>query len=169
MTGNQNGFPFASQSSRIKEAYLCNTDGIEAVDWLIQNQKLRIVHNGKGDGKPLLHTKRILRKSFLCFVGQSYQIQSVFDGMIVWYPPQGSKDTQVLCAGQNLDKSRGLNQATDTGQQPFHSPAKGFPQILTSPEVGFVKPNSIFMVVVFPAPFLISIYLIIIFYNRILF
>ena len=27
---------------------------------VIQNQKLRIVHNGKGDGKPLLHTKRIL-------------------------------------------------------------------------------------------------------------
>ena len=32
----------------------------ETVDRLIQNQKLRIVHNGKGDGKPLLHTKRIL-------------------------------------------------------------------------------------------------------------
>ena len=42
------------------------------------------------------------------------------------------------------------------GSNFFSFPCKGFPQILTSPEVGFVKPNSIFMVVVFPAPFLPS-------------
>ena len=75
------------------------------------------MHNSKGDGKPLLHTKRILRKELFIFVGQSYQIQSVFDGMIVWYAPQSSKDTQVLCAGQIGIKTGGLNQASDTGQQ----------------------------------------------------
>ena len=34
------------------------------------------------------------------------------------------------------------------GSNFFSFPCKDFPQILTSPEVGFVKPNSIFMVVV---------------------
>ena len=33
---------------------------------------------------------------------------------------------------------------------------ENYPQIKITPEVGFVKPNSIFMVVVFPAPFLPS-------------
>jgi len=37
--------------------------------------------------------------------------------MIVWYAPQGSKDTQVLCAGQIGIKARGLNQTANTGQQ----------------------------------------------------
>ena len=37
--------------------------------------------------------------------------------MIVWYAPQSSKDTQVLCAGQVGIKTGGLNQASDTGQQ----------------------------------------------------
>ena len=37
--------------------------------------------------------------------------------MIVWYAPQSSKDTQVLCAGQIGIKTGGLNQASDTGQQ----------------------------------------------------
>ena len=69
------------------------------------------------DGKPLFHSKGILRKELLIFVGQSYQIQSIFDGMIVWYTPQSSKDTQVLCAGQIGIKAGGLNQAADTGQQ----------------------------------------------------
>ena len=40
--------------------FLAVETGIETVDRLIQNQKFRIVNNGKGDGKPLLHTKRIL-------------------------------------------------------------------------------------------------------------
>ena len=35
--------------------------------------------------------------------------------MIVWYAPQSSKDTQVLCAGQIGIKTRGRNQASDTG------------------------------------------------------
>ena len=35
----------------------------------------------------------------------------------VWYAPQSSKDTQVLCAGQIWIKAGGLNQASDTGQQ----------------------------------------------------
>ena len=60
VTGNQNSFSSCVAKLPNKGAYFCNTDGIEAVDRLIQNQKLRIVHNGKGDGKPLLHTKRIL-------------------------------------------------------------------------------------------------------------
>jgi len=60
VTGNQNGFSSCVAKLPNKGAYFCNTDGIETVDRLIQNQKLRIVHNGKGDGKPLLHTKRIL-------------------------------------------------------------------------------------------------------------
>ena len=87
VTGNQNRFSSCVAKLPDKGAYFCNTDGIKSVDWLIQNQKFWIVHHGKGDGKPLLHTKRILRKELFIFVGQSYQIQSIFDGMIVWYPP----------------------------------------------------------------------------------
>ena len=49
-------------------------------------------------------------------IGQSYQIQSVFDGMIVWYTPQGGKDTQVFCAGQIGIKAWGLDQTANTGQ-----------------------------------------------------
>ena len=79
-----------------------------------------------GDGKPLLHTKRILGKELFIFVGQSYQIQSIFDSMIVWYAPQSSKDTQVLCAGQIWIKTGGLNQAADTGQQFLFIPLQGF-------------------------------------------
>ena len=109
MTGNQNSFSSGVAKLPNKGAYLRNADGIETVDRLIQNQKFRIVHNSKGDGKPLLHTKRILGKELFIFVGQSYQIQSVFDGMIVWYAPQSSKDTQVLCAGQIGIKAGGLN------------------------------------------------------------
>ena len=45
------------------------------------------------------------------------EIQSIFDGMIVWYAPQGSKDTQVLCAGQIGIKTRGLNQTANAGEQ----------------------------------------------------
>ena len=33
------------------------------------------------------------------------------------------------------------------GSNCFSFPCKDFPQILTSPEVGFVKPNSMFIVV----------------------
>jgi len=117
VTGNQNGFSSCVAKLPNKGAYFCNTDRIETVDWFIQNQKFWIVHNGKGDGKPLLHTKRILRKEFFIFVGKSYQIQSIFDGMIVWYTPQSSKNTQVFCAGQIGIKTGGLNQAADTGQQ----------------------------------------------------
>ena len=156
MTGNQNRFSSCVAKLPNKGAYLCNTDGIETVDRLIQNQKFRIVHNSKGDGKPLFHTKGILRKELFIFVGQSYQIQSIFDGMIVWYTPQSSKDTQVLCAGQIGIKAGDSIRLPIRGSNFFSFPCKGFPQILTSPEVGFVKPNSIFMVVVFPAPFLPS-------------
>ena len=60
VTGNQNGFSSCVAKLPNKGAYLRNTDGIKTVDRLIQNQKFWIVHNGKGDGKPLLHTKRIL-------------------------------------------------------------------------------------------------------------
>ena len=81
-------------------------------------------------------------KKLFIFVGQSHQIQSIFDGMIVWYAPQGSKDTQVLCSGQIRVKAGGLNQAADTGQQLLFIPCKGFPDF-TSPEVGLVKPSSI--------------------------
>ena len=74
------------------------------------------MHNGKGNRKPLLHAKGILRKELLIFIGQSYQIQRVFDGMIVWYTPQGGKDTQVFCAGQIGIKAWGLDQSANTGQ-----------------------------------------------------
>ena len=60
VTGNQNRFSLCVAKLPNKGAYLRNTDGIKTVDRLIQNQKFWIVHNGKGDGKPLLHTKRIL-------------------------------------------------------------------------------------------------------------
>ena len=63
------------------------------------------------------------------------EIQSIFDGMIVWYAPQSSKDTQVLCAGQIWIKTGGLNQAADTGQQFLFIPLQGF-----SPD--FVLPGS---------------------------
>ena len=116
VTGNQNRFSSCIAKLPNKGAYLRNTDGIEAVDWLIQNQKFWIVHNGKGNRKPLLHTKGILGKELFIFVGQSYQIQSVFYGMIVWYAPQSSKDTQVLCAGQIGIKAGGLDQTANTGQ-----------------------------------------------------
>ena len=53
MTGNQNSFSSCVAKLSNKGSYFCNTDGIETVDRLIQNQKFRIVHNGKGDGKPL--------------------------------------------------------------------------------------------------------------------
>ena len=103
--------------------------GFETVDRLIQNQKLRIVHNGKSDGKPLLHTKGILRKKLFIFVRQSYQIESVFDGMTVWYAPQSGKDTQVLCAGQYRDKSRGTQSGCRYGAAAsFRSPARAFPR-----------------------------------------
>ena len=60
VTGNQNSFSSCVAKLPNKGAYFCNTDRIETVDRFIQNQKFWIVHNGKGDGKPLLHTKRIL-------------------------------------------------------------------------------------------------------------
>lgn len=69
--------------------------------------------------------------------------------MIVWYAPQSSKDTQVLCAGQIGIKPGDSIRLPIRGSNFFSFPCKDFPQILTSPEVGFVKPNSIFMVVVF--------------------
>ena len=45
--------------------------------------------------------------------------------MIVGYAPQGSKDTQVLCAGQIWVKARGLNQTANTGQQFLFIPLQG--------------------------------------------
>ena len=68
VTGNQNSFSSCVAKLPNKGAYFCNTDGIEAVDRLIQNQKFRIVHDCKGNRQPLLHAKRVLRKQLFILI-----------------------------------------------------------------------------------------------------
>ena len=87
VTGNQNSFSSCVAKLPNKGAYFCNTDGIEAVDRLIQNQKFRIVHDCKGNRQPLLHTKRVLRKQLFILVRKPDQIQSILDCMAVRHSP----------------------------------------------------------------------------------
>lgn len=65
VTGNQNGFPSGIAQFSNEVPHLCNHDWIQTVNWFIQNQKDRVVHNSKDDCKPLFHAKNVLRKQLL--------------------------------------------------------------------------------------------------------
>ncbi len=119
MAGDQNGFSLYVAQFPDKRAHFCDTDRIEAVDRLVQDQKFGIMHHRKGDGEPLFHTERILGEQFFVFVGQRDQIQRVADRMAVRDAPQGSKDLQVFGCCKVGIKARGFDQGADPGKQLF--------------------------------------------------
>ena len=87
MTGNQDCFSSLIAELPDEGTHLRNSDRVKAIDRFVQDQKLRVVHDGKRNRQPLLHTKRILREKLFILVRQSHQVQCALDGMAVWYAP----------------------------------------------------------------------------------
>ena len=119
MAGDQDGFPPFITEVTDKGTDLRDSNGIKAVDRFVQDQKLRIMHDGKGDGQPLFHAEGILGKQLFISVRQAHQIQRVLQRAAVRDSPQSGKNAQVFRGGQIRIKSGGLDQAADPGQQLF--------------------------------------------------
>ena len=59
MTGQKNGLSFFFQFQK-KGTDLCHAVFVQTIEWFIQDQKFRILHNGLRDAQPLPHPQRIL-------------------------------------------------------------------------------------------------------------
>ena len=90
--------PRSSHSVRMK-SHLGDADGVQAVDGLVQDQQLRVVHHRQGDGQPLLHPQGVLGVAFLVPVGQVHQLQRPFYIVGTFEAPEPGEDLQVFCAG----------------------------------------------------------------------
>lgn len=79
MAGDQDGFSpdIAQLPDKIPD--LGNAYRIQTIDRFVQNQKLRIMHNGQSNGQTLFHTKRILGVQLLIPVWKIDQFQSAAD------------------------------------------------------------------------------------------
>ena len=127
MAGDQDGLAPLIAQRPDEGAHLRDADGVQAVDGLVQNQQLRVVHHRQGDGQPLLHTQGVLEKELFIPVGQSYQIQGVLNSPLIFQSPQGSENAQVLRSRQVGIKAGGFNQAADAGQQLLLIAQQGLP------------------------------------------
>ena len=128
VAGDQDGLaPFVTQRPD-EVPYLGDADGVQAVDGLVQDQQLRVVHHRQGDGQPLFHAQGVLGVAFLVPVRQVHQLQRAFDVVGTLEAPEPGEDLQVFCAGQVGVESRGLDEAADAGQDallvPLQRPAE---------------------------------------------
>ena len=128
VAGDQDGLaPFVAQRPD-EVPHLGNADGVQAVDGLVQDQQLRVVHHRQGDGQPLFHAQGVLGVAFLVPVGQVHQLQRPFDIVGAFEAPEPGEDLQVFCAGQVGVEPRGLDEAADAGQDallvPLQRPAE---------------------------------------------
>ena len=99
MAGEQDGLaPFVAQRPD-EVPHLGNANGVQAVDGLVQDQQLRVVHHRQGDGQPLFHAQGVLGVAFLVPVGQVHQLQRPFDIVGTFEAPEPGEDLQVFCAG----------------------------------------------------------------------
>ena len=117
VAGDQDGLaPFVTQRPD-EGAHLRDADGVQAVDGLVQNQQLRVVHHSQGNGQTLFHAQGVLGKELLIPIRQAHQLQGAFDGALIFQPPQSGEDTEILRCGQIGIKAGGLDQTADAGQQ----------------------------------------------------
>ena len=116
MAGDQDGLaPLIAQRPN-EVPHLGNADGVQAVDGLIQNQQLRVVHHRQGDSQPLFHTQGVLGVAFLVPVGQVHQFQGTLDVVGTLEAPEPGEDLQILCPGQVGVEPRGLDETANAGQ-----------------------------------------------------
>ena len=116
MAGDQDGLaPLVTQRPD-EVPHLGDADGVQAVDGLVQDQQLRVVHHCQGDGQPLFHAQGVLGVAFLVPVRQVHQLQRPFDVVGALEAPEPGEDLQVLGSGQVGVEPRGLDEAADAGQ-----------------------------------------------------
>ena len=130
VTGDQNGFPCGVAQFPNEVAHLCDADRVEAVDWLVQNQQFRVVHDSQCDGKTLLHAQRILGKQLFVPVRQVDNFQRSLDIFGAFETSQIGKNPKIFRCRQIRIKPRRLNQGADTGQDVFFVAAKRFAENL---------------------------------------
>ena len=116
MAGDQDGFPGGVAQFPDEIAHLCDTDGVKAIDRFVQDQKLRVVHDGQCDGQPLFHAERILREQLFIPIRQIDDLQRAFDILGAFQSAQIGKDAQVFCPGQIGVEPRRLNQRPNARQ-----------------------------------------------------
>ena len=72
VAGDQYCFPPFRTEVTDKRAHFRNSNRIKTVNRFVQNQKLRVVHNGKGNRQSLLHAKGVLGKQLFVFIGKPH-------------------------------------------------------------------------------------------------
>ena len=75
------------------------------------------MHDRQSNRQPLFHAQGVLGEKFFVPVGQAHQFQGALDGVLVFQPPQGGENAQILRPRQIGIEARGLDQAADAGQQ----------------------------------------------------
>lgn len=110
--------------------HLRNSDRVKAIDRFVQYQKLRVVHDGKRNRQPLLHTKRILREKLLSLYGSPTKSNA---SLMAWRfgTPRKVAKIRRFPWRSDWDKNRAIQSDCQCGEAiSFRSPAKVSPRFL---------------------------------------
>ena len=114
MAGNQDGLSLFFAEGADKGPYLRNTDRIQAIGRFIQDQQLRVMHNGVGNPQTLFHAQRILPKELFVLIGQSHHLQGMLHCVRTDRSPQLSEDFQIFGPCQIGIETRCFDDGTNT-------------------------------------------------------
>ena len=92
---------------------------VQAVDRLIQYQKIRFPYQGQADSQPLLHAKGEVLCLLLPGISQPHSFQDIFDIAFLMDPAEQTLGLKIFIGGHIFIEPRGFNETADPGTHMF--------------------------------------------------
>ena len=90
--------------------------GVQAVDGLVQDQQVRVPHQGQGDAQALLHPQGEVAHRLAPGAAQAHGVQQVGHGVPPAHPQGQALELQVFRRGEVGVDPRSLNQRAHPGE-----------------------------------------------------
>jgi hypothetical protein len=129
---------------------------VKARQRFIENQKLRVIYEGRNEQDALSHSLRVRRDRSVPMRVERKQIEKRIDLPLQFHrrhPSQASNELQILTPAQVWIEIGFLGYITEMSAEANEIPSDASPLNKTLPRVGSNNPVNIFTVVLFPDPF----------------